>query len=244
MEIAEYQNMYHAENSHFYYVSLHKLILQFIKQYRGAVKTVTILDAGCGTGRLGQLMKRYGTVTGIDMSDEALEFAKKRGLAVKKASVTKLPFQDNRFDVVTSIDVIVSKEVTKDTDALNEFYRVLKPGGILILRVSAIPWLNVSHDRFVHSNKRYSEKMLREKLENAGFTIERLSYMNMVLAPVGILQHFYENVFPPKQDHSSISKPNQLMNTIALTLLNIENSLLHAMNLPFGLGLVAVARKG
>jgi ubiquinone/menaquinone biosynthesis C-methylase UbiE len=242
MEKPEYQNMYNAEEIHFYYVSLHKTILSLIQRYAPHKKNLKILDAGCGTGKLAKLMQKYGTVTGIDMSNEALMFAKKRGVTVKKGSVTEIPFPNNSFDIVTSIDVIVSKSVD-DRKALQEFYRVLKPGGILILRVSAIPWLKVSHDKFVHSNKRYSKQMLKEKLLKAGFQAEKLSYINMSLAPIGIAQHIFEKFLPPSKDHSLINETNQFINMTATGILNAESSLLHKTNLPFGLGLIAICRK-
>src|SRR6185369_13695546 len=120
MEKQEYKNMYQREDTHFYYVTLHKLVLQLIQKYAPIKSTLNILDAGCGTGRLAELMKNVGEVTGIDMSDEALKFAKERGIKVKKASVMKLPFKDNSFDVITSIDVLYHKAVTDDTKALKE----------------------------------------------------------------------------------------------------------------------------
>src|SRR5260221_13298060 len=170
MEIQEYENMYKAEDTHFYYVSLHKLILRLIKQYAPVKSTLSILDAGCGTGRLAELMSKLGTVTGIDMSDEALKFAKRHGLQVQKASVMKLPFKDNSFDIITSIDVLYHKAVTDDSKALKELYRVLKLHGIIIIRLQAIPWLKNSHDKVVHSNKRYSKQMVKQKLLESGFT--------------------------------------------------------------------------
>lgn len=242
MEKVEYKNMYNAEDVHFYYVSLHKTIISLLRKYKPKGTYLKILDAGCGTGRLAELMQPFGEVTGIDMSDEARTFAKKRGVTVKKASVTNIPFPKNTFDIVTSIDVIVSKSVD-DTKALQEFYRVLKPGGIAILRVSAIPWLKLSHDRFVHSDKRYSKNVFMNRLQKTGFEIKKLTYMNMLLAPVGILQHVYEKFLPPSADHSSISNVNAFINSIATGVFTAEGKLLHTVSLPFGLGLIAVCEK-
>jgi ubiquinone/menaquinone biosynthesis C-methylase UbiE len=243
MEKQEYQNMYNAEDTHFYYVSLHKLVLRLIKQYAPVKSRLNILDAGCGTGRLAELMQPLGTVTGIDMSDEALKFAKTRGIKVQKASVMKLPFKNNEFDIITSIDVLYHKAVTDDNKALKEFKRILKPGGIVIIRLQAIPWLKNSHDHVVHSNKRYSKQEVKKKLLESGFTIEKLTYMNMSLAPIAIGQHIFQKFLPPSKDHSSIGQTNKFINMTAENILTAENTILHTANLPFGLGVIAVARK-
>ncbi len=243
MEKAEYENMYRAEETHFYYVSLHKIILSFFKRYAPHKKNLKILDAGCGTGKLAELMLGFGNVVGVDMSDEGLRFARKRGISVKKASVAKLPFRSKSFDIVTSIDVLYHKAVGDDISALKEMYRVLKPNGILILRVQAIPWLNLSHDKYVHGIRRYSKDILREKLLKVGFHTEKLSYINAVLAPIGIIEHFIQNSFPPSQNHSSVKQTNYLLNSIMTTIISSEIKLLSIINIPFGLGLIAVCRK-
>lgn len=243
MEKAEYQNMFEQEDTHFYYVSLHKLIVSLLKKYAPKKKILNILDAGCGTGRLAELMQEEGDVIGIDRNDEALKFARRRGLTVQKTSVSNLTFKDQTFDVITSIDVIYHKAVADDVQALREMHRVLKPNGILIIRVQAIPWLKTSHDKYVHGARRYSRIELHGKLKLAGFTVEKLSYMNASLAPVGIAQHIYETFLPPKSNHSSVNQVNQLINATALGILIFEGKILHTMNLPFGLGLIAVCRK-
>ncbi len=249
MEKKEYKNMFEQEDTHFFYVSLHKLILSFIKKFicidsrlRGN-DTIEILDAGCGTGRLAELMKKYGNVTGIDMSNDALKLAKKRGIETQKASVTKLPFKNNSFDIVTSIDVITSKHVKNDMDALKEFARVLKPNGMLLLRVSAIAWLILPHDTYVHSNKRYSKQMLKQKLEKCGFQIEKISYIQFLLFFPALISHFYYQIFPNPKVHSSIQKSNKIVNRIGNLALSCERFVIPFFPLPFGLGLIAICRK-
>jgi len=80
-------------------------------------------------------------------------------------------------------------------------------------------------------------------LIESGFHIEKLSYMNMSLAPLAIGQHIYQKFLPPSKNHSSISETNRFINLTAAGILTAENNLLHATNLPFGLGIIAVARK-
>src|SRR5882757_7940832 len=66
-----------------------------------------LLDAGCGSGRTLDELARYGRVSGIDLSPEAVHAARRRGHDdVHVAAVEDLPFADETFDVVTCLDVV------------------------------------------------------------------------------------------------------------------------------------------
>src|SRR3989344_7497518 len=106
MEKSEYRNIYRNEDSYFFYVANHKIIISLFERYKPyASQTIKILEAGCGTGLLSQKLSSYGKVTPIDLHPEAIKLSKERGLKVIKGSVNNIPFPDNCFDVVTSIDV-------------------------------------------------------------------------------------------------------------------------------------------
>lgn len=98
-----------------------------------------ILDSGCGNGRLFKILKeKKVNYYGIDFSEKLIEMAKNKFPEAKflVADCLNLPFPDNFFDKVFSISVfhhIPSQELR--VQYLKEIKRVLKPGGILILRV-------------------------------------------------------------------------------------------------------------
>lgn len=242
MEASEYRNIFENEGSHFFYVANRKVILSLVKKYAGKDKKIRILDAGCGTGFLAKKLEPYGDVDAIDLHSEAVKFAKLRGINAKKASVNDIPFRENSFDLAVSIDVIYHKQVD-DQKALKELFRVLKSGGFLILRVPAVKWLSLAHDRHVHTRERYSMAELKLKLLSAGFKIEKISFANMILLPAAILQHFWERLNPPSKTLSGITKLPRIASTLLIYLLSLEGHLLPRMNLPFGLGLMAVCRK-
>jgi len=96
-----------------------------------------VLDAGCGSGRLFEVLKNVDYY-GIDFSEKLIEIAQKKYCQGKfqTATVLNLPFPDNFFDKVYSISVLhhlPSKEY--QLRYLQEMQRVLKPQGLLILRV-------------------------------------------------------------------------------------------------------------
>jgi len=96
-----------------------------------------ILEAGCGTGNLALKIKERGAdVIGLDYSKEALEIYRQKD---KDANLVladlrnKLPFPDNFFDKIACNNTLYAIEKEKQLDTLKEFYRVLKPGGKIVL---------------------------------------------------------------------------------------------------------------
>jgi len=98
-----------------------------------------ILDLGCGSGRLLEILRDKNIdYFGIDFSEKLIEIAKRNYPSFKfqVANVLSLPFPNNFFDKIFSIRVLIhipSKEF--QLQFLNEAKRVLKPGGLLILTV-------------------------------------------------------------------------------------------------------------
>lgn len=102
-----------------------------------------VLDAGCGTGTLALMLKKQvgnnGFVAGIDMSSGMLKQAKiksdKENLHIdfRVASIEKIPFSDNFFNVVTSTWVIHQLSLSLKKKGFKEIFRVLRPGGCFLL---------------------------------------------------------------------------------------------------------------
>ena len=72
----------------------------------GTTNGIRILDVGCGTGANLEMLKQYGESEGVDVSDDALEFCRKKGLKVHKGLAETLPFADESFEIVTALDVV------------------------------------------------------------------------------------------------------------------------------------------
>ena len=113
MQVSEYENIYKNEGSHFFYVGNHFVILNLVRQYANGVSH-NILDAGCGTGLLAKKLQLFGSVTGVDISPEAIKYAKKRGVNARLASIAKLPFKKALAD---SIIFSLPEETTYITPA-------------------------------------------------------------------------------------------------------------------------------
>jgi ubiquinone/menaquinone biosynthesis C-methylase UbiE len=244
MDWSEYQNIYNNEDAHFYYVAVHEAILQALRKVIPGRKDARLLDAGCGTGWLASKLSEFGTVDAIDLHEEALKLSRSRGVNATRATVEEIPFADNSFDVVTSVDVIYHQNVSDDVKALREMFRVLKPGGWLVMRVPAHQCLYSTHDKFVKTARRYTIPEMNDKLTNACFQLRSASYCQATLFMPAWIKAQMEKMSKTSAAHSTIDKPNPVINGILTMVLRAENLLLRCgVAMPFGIGVLVVARK-
>ena len=100
-----------------------------------------ILDIGCGNGR-NMFYRDDLDIHGLELSDELCKIVSSKGGKVTNGNMTSLPFPDNSFDHL--ICVAVYHHLNNNADrknALNEMYRVLKPGGKVFIQVWAMEQL-------------------------------------------------------------------------------------------------------
>ncbi len=244
MELEQYKLMYDLEAKHWWYRGLHDLIFSAIRDNLGPGKRSRILDAGCGTGFTLRHLNGCGISIGIDISETALGYCRKRGLSkITRASVSALPFSDDIFDMVVSTDVLYHKLVEEDTAAIYEMGRVLKRGGILILHLPAHEFLRRGHDERVHTRHRYESGEVAHKLRESGFEIIKISYRNFSLLLALFLFKLMKtnNVKGASADLQPVWKP---LNLTLYFISRIENLILGKMNLSLGASVFCIARKG
>jgi len=246
MDIKEYQTMYAVEDEHWWYAGLRKLVLAYIEKCSSDKSSPALLDAGCGTGGMLAACTAYNAF-GLDISDEALKFCRMRNLRnLRQGSVCSLPFSENSFDIIISLDVLYHLDVSDDFEAVKEFYRVLAQNGMLLLNLPAYNFLRSSHDKTIHTRQRYTLRNVKDKVERAGFAVERITYRNTLLFPVAAAVRMIKKFFPPGHaEKSSDLKPLPApVNALLKGILTLENRLIiHGMNFPFGLSIFCIARK-
>lgn len=230
-----------AEDHHWWFTGMRAIARQLLgtRQSWGAV-----LDAGCGTGGwLASLGGLAAPGVALDLQAYALATARRRGLSLlMQGSVTHLPFAEACFDLVTSLDVVYHQDVGSDQAALDEFYRVLRPGGRLLLQVPAYDWLRSRHDVEVFTRERYNRAELLRMLGQSGFEVERLTHANGLLLPVAVAWRLGEQLLPPGPARD-LRLPPAPLNQLGLAVLALEWHWLARADLPFGLSLMAVARR-
>jgi SAM-dependent methyltransferase len=244
MEPREYEIMYLAEGSHWWYQGMSAITQRIMETHLSpaAGGRPHILDAGCGTGGGMLFLSRYGMVTGIDISSDAVSFCSERGCKrVVKGSVMALPFLSESFDLVTSFDILYFKNID-DGVALREASRVLRPEGRMIIRVPAFNWLRGTHDNKVSTRHRYTLRELAGKMERNGFEIDFINYANTILFPAAAVKRFLEKWLPPQRDSDVTLEMGAFSNILKLCLL-LESRIIMKWRFPFGLSVVALGRK-
>lgn len=242
MDIDQYALMYQQEERHWWYRGMRQITAALLDQWYRGPRPARILDAGCGTGGMARWLARYGQVTGVDISSEALVRAQVRhGSALAQGSVDALPFLSESFDLVTSFDVLYHLDVKDDVSALTEIRRVLCPGGMLLIRVPAHNWLRGRHDVAVHTRHRYARGELAEKLARAGLAVRHMTYANSILFPLAPLKRMLE-----RDDQDGIPdlwQPPGPINGALTGILTLEGKLGARRSIPIGLSLIAVAHR-
>jgi SAM-dependent methyltransferase len=239
----EYEIMHALEMRHWWFRGRRRLLVNFLRGMAGAgSRPLSILDYGCGTGGNTSAYESFGNVIGIEPDSAAVRLAHKRGGArYCRTSGTDLPFRDSAFDVVMASDVL--EHIEHDDKAVSEIARVLRPGGSAILSVPAHGWLSSQHDTALQHFRRYSRLALRDLLERNRLIVSRLSYWNAALFPVVCVQRLIGTRRRTRQPQSDAVLPPRLLNEALARLLALESALVSRFTLPWGVSLVAVAKR-
>jgi len=179
--------MYEAEEAQWWYAGQRAIAMALLEpalRASAVAGSLRLLDAGCGTGFNLVHLARLGRAVGVDLAPEAIAFCRERGVRAVRASLPRLPFPDACFDAVTSFDVIYHAWVEDDRAAVAEMARVLRPGGVMLVRVPALRALWGAHDAEVQSRHRYTRGELVAVLEACGLRVLRSTYCNSILFPL------------------------------------------------------------
>lgn len=247
MDASEYRRLSQIEDHHWWFRSIHSLIVDVFKgptlsNSRSDLKRpLSILDAGCGTGGLTKKLGSIGNVVGLDIESNALSSTRRKALDVVQGSVNNLPFRDGSFDVMTSISVLYHSAVD-DRSALGEMGRVLKPGGFAIVVVPAFRWLWGHHDAAVHTKKRYSMSDISHLIQHAGFTIAERRYLFSLFFPLFVLKRLLDRFLPERKVLSDLAELPSWLNNVIEMALWVEWKVGRIFSLPFGSSILVVAR--
>lgn len=203
-----------------------------------------IIDVGCGTGSMLEMLSEFGGVQGIDSSPHAVTHARERLGDAADVTVGDIPDDvpaDGSVDLITAFDVI--EHLDDDATAVKRFAQALRPGGAVVIAVPAYMFLWSAHDVVHHHKRRYTRKQLVSLLSGAGFTVERATYYNTILFPAAAVARPLERLRPPKGEGASdLRMPPPMVNRTLSRVFGSEARILSRLNLPVGVSVAAVAR--
>jgi SAM-dependent methyltransferase len=233
-----------AERDHFWFHGFRRFVTPWLALATAGVSNPRILDCGCGTGHNLSMLRHYGRAWGIDLTMSGLVRAHGLGeRGVARASVAELPFAGDQFDLVTSFDVLYALDDTVEREALDEMYRVLRPGGQVLINVAALKMLTGNHSVLGGEVRRYSRQELRAHLERSGFDVRRITYTNFLLLPLVLFVRFAQRLGGHHESDIEITVPRRPVNAILAGTLALEAQALKRVDMPAGSSLLALAQK-
>jgi SAM-dependent methyltransferase len=233
-----------AEREHFWFHGFRRFVTPLLDRAAAGRRDLRSLDCGCGTGNNLALLRRYGAAVGIDLTYSGLKYATSGGdRSVAQASATTLPFPGETFDLVSSFDVVYALPDDAEKAAVAEMFRVLKPGGWLVLNVAALPALRGNHSVLGGEVRRYTRRRLRWALERGGFTVDRLTYTNFSILPLVAATRWLQRLAGHRESSSEISVPPAPVNAALSGLLALESLALRVVDMPLGSSVLCLARK-
>lgn len=241
----EFAFMYGMENDHWWFTSRRETLKSLVAQaIRAAQGKAVILDAGCGTGANLEMLSMFGETSGVDASERAISFCRKRGLQnVLCAPLEALPYNDAMFHVVVLADVL--EHVEDPARVLQALSHVMKPGGKLIVMAPAFKTLWSQHDEALCHFRRYSKDELKSTLEDGGFSVERIGFLFFlsffVVAPIRLLRRLFVKRSRWVSDTSTLPPP--MLNRMLHGWFVLEYRISRIVPLPFGTSLYVIARK-
>jgi SAM-dependent methyltransferase len=182
---------------------------------------------------------------GLERSLTGLNHGRVARRRLVRGTVASLPFPDQSVDVATSFDVLYCLDDETERAAVAEMWRVLRPGGVLVVNVAALDSLKGSHSTLTQEIRRYTKRRLRALLTGAGFTIERLSFANLSAFPVAWAVRWRERITGRAEtaSDSDLQVPPGPINAVFNALLAVEAQIMRIADLPIGTSIICVARK-
>ncbi len=184
----------------------HEIILDFTGG------SSAVLDIGCGSSRIILDLKE---AVGMDILFRKLRFLKPNHAKLVQASTFALPFKGESFDVVINSQVI--EHIPEDPEIMNEMWRVLRPGGTLVLGTPdygrwswvALEWMygkvlqgGYAHEHITH----YTRQSLAELIRANGFEVLDCKYVG-----------FSEMIFKARKPANGMRSNNAVRDTLAVS---------------------------
>lgn len=202
-------------------------------------------EVGSGNGNVAIPLQRENIATiGIEPLLNGALITAKSGVRTYLGTLESLHLPPNSISAIGAFDVL--EHLEKPENLLREIFRVLKPGGLLLVTVPAHPWLFSNYDDSIGHFRRYSKQSLFDLMRQSGFLSTKIESMFSILVLPALLLRRLPYLFAKrsKSKRNIVSSTRQLkianaLGPVIVPFLQIERK----FRFPFGLSLFCVSKK-
>jgi SAM-dependent methyltransferase len=208
--------------------------------------SLSIASLGCGPVEglnwLVPFAGPNGRVVGVD-SDPIHARRSAGNISCVVGRAEAVPVASESFDVVLALDVL--EHLDDDTAGLCEAVRLLKPRGLLVVTVPALPSLWGKQDIVNQHRRRYTKQTLKDTFVQAQLPSPYITYFNTILFPPAAAVRWFRRSVGLARDSGSDFDGNHpgLMNDILAAVFSLERHLIKRLPLPVGVSLLATVRR-
>jgi SAM-dependent methyltransferase len=233
------------EARHWWFVGRRRIVASLLASLLPGPADRRILDIGCGTGGMIPLLSAFGRVTAVDPAEEAIRYSRERYGGMADLHRVEFPAEappGSGYDLVTLFDVL--EHLDDDALGLARAASTLREGGTLLATVPAHRFLWSPHDEINRHRRRYTRAGLASRVRGAGLVLHRISYFNAWLfLPICVARLARRGAARRGEERSDFRVVTPVLNRTLAALFGSERHLLRRFDLPFGVSLLAVARK-
>jgi ubiquinone/menaquinone biosynthesis C-methylase UbiE len=241
-----YDSIYAVELGHWWHRGMRRITAALLGD-RLTASDRRLLDVGCGTGGFLGYAHDVGSparLCGVDISTVAIELARTR---VPQAELHVGPawdtgFDGEAFDLIVINDVLQHLPADRVAETIAELHRCSAPGGALLVRTNGARRERVERDDW----RAYDRRALVRTLEEGGFRVERVSYVNLIPSLFALARGNAPHA--PTEERHGVARglPPRIVSTVAFSLLAGEARYLRSArprSLPYGHTLLALATR-
>lgn len=239
-----YHSNYQLEDTYWWFIGRNNIIIELINKIISIKPGTEILDVGCGTCGFAKLLSQNYDVIGLDTSNLALEYCKKRGIkTLYNDFLENFPKNNHNIEVITMLDVI--EHIQDDLKVVKDAYQILPVGGWFVASVPAYSFLWSVHDEIHQHFRRYNKKKIVSLIEDAGFQVVYKSYFNTILFIPGLIKRFLDKIIHSNKGEAEVAVETfpGLINNIMTKLFLLEGKILPSIRFPFGMSILIIAKK-